>query len=642
MAAVAPDSEIVLPSPNDQCTVTRIPSSGSRRGRPLIIADLFCGAGGTITGAKDVLREMLLEARIVAINHWKTAVATHERNHPDARHYCQDIATVDPREAIPEGYLDLLLASPSCVFHSRARGGKPTSDQQRADPWNVITWLTQLKVKRIFIENVPEFLRWGPIDPRTGRPIKSREGEYFHAWIRALEALGFKLAYKVANSADYGDATTRERFYLLGTSTGKAPRWPAPTHARTPPIGDLFGRTLEPWRSAREIIDWSVRGKSIFARPRPLSPKTLERLLTGATRMGWHPVYIAGIKQELIRSLRTCITRDDVLIAAGARGKHLLRAQKMLVYARPRLAQLLTEYPITDQPFPVNAAGEPVVIVLRNNCIGRSIGQPVPTITAGAEHIALAQAVMLPSADVGPAVPFILNRHGDHHADETGAFRARSLDEPAPASTCSGAGYIVTPTTGNAPFILSQHSGGAPRDTEEPIPGITGAGAHALVTVDPATALIMPVTHSDGSNRTRPSSMPLPAITTAKRGELAFIVAAFGERDGQTPRIHQISEPSPSICATGRIQFCEPGPHFQEGKVYVPGIHFDVLFRMFTKRELAAAMSLDDVDFVGNDTEIVKQIGNAVSRRTARAMVGALLADLPKAKQPVAAQGLAA
>jgi DNA (cytosine-5)-methyltransferase 1 len=106
---------------------------------------------------------------------------------------------------VPEGYLDLLMASPTCTHHSRARGGKPTSDQQRADPWHVITWLTELRVKRMLIENVPEFVDWGPVDRRTGKPVKSRKGEYFRAWWQAIEALGGRGEYRFLNCADYGD-----------------------------------------------------------------------------------------------------------------------------------------------------------------------------------------------------------------------------------------------------------------------------------------------------------------------------------------------------------------------------------------------------------------------------------------------------
>ncbi len=162
--------------------------------RKILVADLLCGAGGSSTGCAQALNDLGLEMELVCVNHWGTAIETHKLNHPEARHYVQDIATVRPHLLVPEGYLDLLMASPTCTHHSVARGGKPTSDQQRSDPWHIITWLTELRVKRIIIENVWEFCNWGPVDRRTGKPVKSRQGEYFAAWIQALKACGLELA----------------------------------------------------------------------------------------------------------------------------------------------------------------------------------------------------------------------------------------------------------------------------------------------------------------------------------------------------------------------------------------------------------------------------------------------------------------
>lgn len=147
--------------------------------KPLLVADLLCGAGGSSEGAERAIRELGRKMELVCVNHWQTAIDTHTINHPKARHVVQDIATCRPHIIVPEGYLDLLMASPTCTHHSVARGGKPTSDQQRSDPWHIVTWLTELRVKRMIIENVWEFCGWGPVDPRTMRPIPSRKGEYF-------------------------------------------------------------------------------------------------------------------------------------------------------------------------------------------------------------------------------------------------------------------------------------------------------------------------------------------------------------------------------------------------------------------------------------------------------------------------------
>jgi DNA (cytosine-5)-methyltransferase 1 len=211
--------------------------------RKMLVADLFCGAGGSSTGARNALKSLGLEMELVVLNHWPTAIETHTKNHPEARHYCQDIATLRPHLAVPEGYLDLLMASPSCTHHSVARGGRPTSDQQRSDPWHIITWFTELSVKRALIENVPEFLRWGPVGHTTKRPIKGKEGEYFRAWVANIERLGGTFDHRILNCADFGDATTRRRFFapdpfrqaedlLAGTLPREAPRRRAGSHSR--------------------------------------------------------------------------------------------------------------------------------------------------------------------------------------------------------------------------------------------------------------------------------------------------------------------------------------------------------------------------------------------------------------------------
>lgn len=232
--------------------------------KPIRGADLFCGAGGFSTALLRALEPKGRPLHLVAVNHWQTAINTHQRNHPEAVHFCADLEHLKPLDAVPGGALDILLAAPACTFHSRARGGKPVHDQQRVDPWHVVRWCTELRVKRLLVENVPEFMDWGPCDMRTGKPIKSRKGEYFRAWKAALEGIGFRVDNRVLCCADYGDATTRERFFLIGASDGKPLRWPEPGHTRGG-AKDFYGERA-PWRAAAECIDWSKPGTSIFTK----------------------------------------------------------------------------------------------------------------------------------------------------------------------------------------------------------------------------------------------------------------------------------------------------------------------------------------------------------------------------------------
>lgn len=253
--------------------------------RVIKAADLFCGAGGTSTGLVDAAARLGARLDLTAVNHWPVAVETHARNHPDARHLCESLDSIDPRK-VCDG-LDVLWASPECTHHSRARGGKPINDQSRSTAWCVIRWAEALRPKWIGVENVQEFAEWAPLGAE-GKPLKSRRGEVFTAWVNALRALGYTVEWRVLCAADYGAATTRTRLYVLarrdGGKRGVGPiPWPAQTHAQRDVAPSLFG-ARQPWRAAKDIIDWSVAGRSIFGREKSLAPRTLERIAAGAQK----------------------------------------------------------------------------------------------------------------------------------------------------------------------------------------------------------------------------------------------------------------------------------------------------------------------------------------------------------------------
>jgi len=321
-----------------------------RRARRALVADLFCGAGALSMGANDALAELGCVATFIAVNHWPTAVKTYAANHPGARVHCVTLDAAAPGDLVPEGRLDLLMAGIECTYFSRARGGKPVNDQQRMSAWHVVRWCTELRVKRLLLENVPEFEDWGPVDVRTGRPVASRRGEYFRAWWSALEAIGFRLERRVLNCADFGDATTRERLFVLGRSDGGPIRWPAPTHARTP---DMFG--AQRWRSAREVIDWSIPGRSIFDRRRPLAPKTLARIAAGMVKFRWPEPFIVVLRQH-------CDARgiDLPLPAITAGGTHLGLVRPFVLSQASGGAPRSVDEPMPTAPWVVRQIGQAV------------------------------------------------------------------------------------------------------------------------------------------------------------------------------------------------------------------------------------------------------------------------------------------
>jgi DNA (cytosine-5)-methyltransferase 1 len=632
--------------------------------RKMLVADLLCGAGGSSTGCARALRDLGLDMELVCVNHWPVAIDTHRRNHPQARHYVQDIATVRPHLIVPEGYLDLLMASPTCTHHSVARGGKPTSDQQRSDPWHIITWLTELRVKRIIIENVWEFIGWGPVDPRTGKPIKTRKGEYFRAWIETLRRLGFEPEWRKLNAADFGDATTRQRFILMARNDGRSVAWPAPTHHRriVGKLDLLPGAAF--WRPACEIIDWSIKGRSIFGRKKPLAPKTLARIYAGAVKFKWPQPFLVILRNHMDGK-----SVHGPLPTIAGEGKHIGLAQPVIVNMKGQSTAA-----DIDQPMPSQTAhaahiyvAQPVILANRTNNTAKSADEPLPCLTTAhgggiivAEPFIMATGAGAPretgaplptittggagAIDPGCARPMLVEPFIVHaaHGNEEGERapddrRVKSLDDPIGTVHAGGGNFAIA-----EPFVLSREGGGAPRSVEEPTPTQVAKHSHCLispyygsgsgetchsaeqplptVTAKARFGMVVPVTHADGSQRARDvESDPLPTLTTAHRGELAFIVAQHGEREGQTPRVHSVDAPAPTIAATGHVDLIEATAQY------------DILFRMLEPHELAAAMGFNsgdvDYEFAGTKTEQIKQIGNAVSVAKMKACVGAIMAD---------------
>ncbi len=244
--------------------------------RKLKAADLFAGAGGTSKGAEQGGATL-----VFALNHWEVAVKTHAHNFPNARHVNSRLDACSPSEC---DAIDILFASPECTHHSRARGGRPTTDQQRAGAWDVMKWVEHHRPSFVVIENVREFEDWGPVS--DGKPLESMKGRFFIAWVRAIESAGYRVEWRILNAADYGAATSRDRLFVICRKGNRAIHWPEPTHAKPTNSKQraFAGMELPAWRSAAEIIDWSIECPSVFARKHPLRDKTLARIEAGVDR----------------------------------------------------------------------------------------------------------------------------------------------------------------------------------------------------------------------------------------------------------------------------------------------------------------------------------------------------------------------
>jgi DNA (cytosine-5)-methyltransferase 1 len=282
--------------------------------RTITAADLFCGAGGTSTGLTSACARLGYGLDLTAINHWDVAIGTHSQNHPNARHLCESLDSVDPRKLYPSGRLDFLAASPECTHFSIARGGKPCSDQSRASAWHIVRWAEALYINTIMVENVRELLDWGPLSA-DGQPLKSKKGATFRAFVAALESLGYTVDWRILCAADYGDPTTRERLCVIAKRGTKKVTWPAPTHARHADEQPDPFLDLKPWRPASEVIDRTLTGSSIYNRRKPLVPATVRRIDAGLRHFPGEPFLIEyyGTDQparSLSDPLATITTKD--------------------------------------------------------------------------------------------------------------------------------------------------------------------------------------------------------------------------------------------------------------------------------------------------------------------------------------------
>lgn len=289
--------------------------------------DLFCGGGGSVTGAITALQAAGLKYEGRCFNHWAIAVKTIQSNHPemvpDFDRACAPVESVLPDEIFMDDpmRMDVLWASPSCTHHSVAAGGKPRSNQLRSQPEYLLPYLRLTRCKRLFVENVSELVSWGPLLDedihykgkryRAGQADPRKRGKFFDLWLKEIRASGYRVDYQILNAADFGAATSRQRLIVqaVRVSSGEKIVWPLPTHAEMPGI---FGES--PWRPAYDVIDWSIPGKSIFERKKPLCTNTMKRIEAGIRKFWgqWAEPFLVvlnGTKDSQIASTAISLSR---------------------------------------------------------------------------------------------------------------------------------------------------------------------------------------------------------------------------------------------------------------------------------------------------------------------------------------------
>lgn len=522
-----------------------------------MVVDNFAGAGGASMGIEAALGR----AVDVAVNHDPIAIRTHEANHPNTRHYTQDIWEVDPLEVCAGRPVGLAWFSPDCKHFSRAKGGKPVKRKIRSLAWVVIRWAKLVKPRVIILENVPEFKDWGPLIQTAKGPMPDpkRKGETFRHWLGMLRRAGYNVDFRELVAADYGVPTIRKRFFLIARCDGQPIAWPERTHwPRKDAAADLFGHRRT-WRAAAECIDWTLPCRSIFERKRPLADNTLRRVAYGVKK------FIFDASEPF---LVVCNHGGD-----GFRGQGLKDPMNTLTGSRDAYGLVV--------PFVAGVGGR------AGQSLPRDGRDPMGTTTTKAD-----------AALVAPTL--IQTGYGEREGQ---APRALDLKNPL-GTVVSGGKHAVV-----AAFLNKHYGGVIGTDLEKPVGTITQSDHHSV------TAAFM--TKFRGTSR-HGSDMrePVPSVCAGgyHYGEVrAYLMKYFGTAIGSDLR-----DPASTLTARHRLALV-----MIKGWLYqIVDIGLRMLTPRELLRAQMGRFAPEYV-LVGNQSQQVAGIGNSVCPEMAEALVKA-------------------
>lgn len=267
----------------------------------LLYIDLFCGAGGTSTGVESAKVNEEQCAKVIAcVNHDANAIASHAANHPDALHFTEDIRTLElspllehlkkSKAQYPSASV-VLWASLECTNFSKAKGGQPRDADSRTLAEHLFRYIESINPDYIQIENVEEFMSWGPMD-ENGKPISMQKGKDYTKWVRSVKSYGYNFDHRIMNAADYGAYTSRKRFFGVFAKQGLPIVFPEPTHCKEGKQ-DMFS-DLKKWKAVKDVLDFKDEGTSIFGRKKELVEATKARLYSGLIK------FVAGGKDAFM------------------------------------------------------------------------------------------------------------------------------------------------------------------------------------------------------------------------------------------------------------------------------------------------------------------------------------------------------
>ncbi len=474
-----------------------------------IIVDLFCGAGGTTTGFAQAELEGNGIAKVVAcVNHDHKAITSHWANHNDVKHFEEDMRTLDLtelqkianyyRKKYPNALL-ILWASLECTNFSKAKGGQPRDPDSRTLADHLDRYVIALNPDIIQIENVVEFMSWGPLD-KNGKPVSKKNGQDWLRWRQLICSHGYIDQWMELNSANFGAYTSRNRLFGMFARPWIPIVWPEPTHAKKPTKLSMHG-DLQKWKAVKEVLDFTDEGISIFNRKIPLVDPSLKRIYAGLVK------FVAGGDTSFIAKHFSGKPEEKVISTGGPAGTITTSPQSSLVQA-----EFLVKY---------NSMGKD------GNYTPPSIEDPSPAVTTqnrlylaqaqflthyygtGGQHSSIENpAPTIPTKDrtaiVSPEFLTIYN----------GKSEIRGIDEPAPVVACNDRLGLVQPQF----FIDKQYGSGDHNNQSIDQP----AGAvlpNPKMNLVKAESFIMPTNYDNG-----PKSIEEPAPTITANRKYHYLV----------------------------------------------------------------------------------------------------------------------
>jgi DNA (cytosine-5)-methyltransferase 1 len=539
-----------------------------------IIVDNFSGGGGASTGIELAAGRPVA----IAINHDPDAILLHKTNHPYTEHLQASVWDVDPVEVCRGRPVGLAWFSPDCKHFSKAKGAALRDRNIRGLAWIVLRWAGTVRPRVIMLENVEEFQTWGPV--RKGKPVKKKAGETFRKWKQQLADLGYVIEHRELVAADYGAPTTRKRFVLVARCDGKPIVWPERTHAPRDSQEVRSGK-CKPWRSAAEIIDWTLPSYSIFDSKqelkekygvnavRPLAKNTLRRV-------------IRGVDKFTIRS-----------------GKPFIVQQKFQNTPQDMDKPLTTITAVGSHEV-VLPVMEPYTFSNTGGSVGSAANEPVHTIrSAGGQVLSAANLIQ-------------------YHTEQSEKVRGQGMEDPVQTVDASNRYGLACAN------LVEYYGNGNPLDTREPL--------HTVTANDKEAVICAHVVKFKGQEL---GQYPMDTLNTITAQGLEYadcraVLAKMepGKDLGKWPEVRKLLN-----------EYC--GYSLREDEVLlliIRGIALyihDITLRMLTPRELYNAMGFPadyqiEKDYMGNSYGKSKQVarcGNAVCPPMAEAMVRANLPE---------------